>query len=271
MTLADRNVPLGNRVSHLAAVCTSTEITLRILPVNLFDNSVRWKHRQPSCKANSCSKLVGNNLFCVSRRSSLQTVDSNVESVVFQTTRYFYLTPCLVLSRRFRIEFDKHKGFPDQTKSRILLLLVNYWRLHRESLCIRVKFGSVKYIKYPTCFLQYSLTITTCSIFPITSTEIRICTEAICATNEKKTFTHQKFVVHGLDNDLLGRVLRHVEPELQHLVVAFVLDERAVESVQPGRVMLRAQRTAVLRALCGRAERCNKPINRGGSNLLRVS
>ena len=43
--------------------------------------------------------------------------------------------------------------------------------------------------------------------------------------------THEKLVVDGLDDDLLGRVLRHVESELEHLVVTLVLDERAVEAV----------------------------------------
>ena len=58
--------------------------------------------------------------------------------------------------------------------------------------------------------------------------------------------THEKLVVDGLDDDLLGRVLRHVESELEHLVVTLVLDERAVEAIQPGvAVVLGAQRAVV--------------------------
>lgn len=66
----------------------------------------------------------------------------------------------------------------------------------------------------------------------------------------EKNFAHQQLVVHGLHDDLLGRVLRDVEAQLQHLAVTLVLDEGAVETVQPGvSVMLRAQGGAVLSAL----------------------
>lgn len=47
------------------------------------------------------------------------------------------------------------------------------------------------------------------------------------------SLTHQEFVVDGLDDDLLGRVLRHVEPQLELLVTAVLLDERAVQAVEP--------------------------------------
>ena len=55
----------------------------------------------------------------------------------------------------------------------------------------------------------------------------------------------QQFIVHGLDNNFLWGVLRDVESELQHFTVAFILDQRAVQTVQPGRVVLRAQRTVL--------------------------
>lgn len=62
-------------------------------------------------------------------------------------------------------------------------------------------------------------------------------------------FTHQQLVVHSLDDDFLGRVLRNVEAQLQHLAVTLVLDEGTVEAVQPGMVVLRTQRAAVLSGL----------------------
>lgn len=64
-----------------------------------------------------------------------------------------------------------------------------------------------------------------------------------------KSFTHQEFVIHSFDNDLLGRVLRNVEAQLQHLVVTLVLDEGTVEAIQPSVIMLRTQGTAILSAL----------------------
>lgn len=68
--------------------------------------------------------------------------------------------------------------------------------------------------------------------------------------------SHQEFVVHGLDDDFLGGVLRHVESQFQHFVVTLVLNQRTVESVQPGaRVVLRAQRAVLARGvLRGRTE-----------------
>lgn len=38
----------------------------------------------------------------------------------------------------------------------------------------------------------------------------------------------QQLVIHGLDNDLLRRVLGDVESKLEHFAIAFVLDEGAV-------------------------------------------
>lgn len=37
---------------------------------------------------------------------------------------------------------------------------------------------------------------------------------------------HQQLLVNGLDDNLLGCVLAHVETQLQHLAVALVLDQR---------------------------------------------
>ena len=52
----------------------------------------------------------------------------------------------------------------------------------------------------------------------------------------------KKLVVNSLDNDLLGRVLRDIESELEHLVVSLILDQGAVESIQPSvGVVLRAE------------------------------
>lgn len=64
-----------------------------------------------------------------------------------------------------------------------------------------------------------------------------------------ENFAYQQLVVHSLDDDFFGRVLRNVEAQLQHLVVTLVLNEGTVEAVQPGMIMLRTQRTAVLRSL----------------------
>lgn len=74
--------------------------------------------------------------------------------------------------------------------------------------------------------------------------------------SRKIRITHKKLVVDSLDNDLLGRVLRHVESELERLVVTLILDQGAVESVQPGvGVVLRAERAVLARLLlCRRAE-----------------
>ena len=46
-----------------------------------------------------------------------------------------------------------------------------------------------------------------------------------------RKYTHKKLVVNGFDDDLLGCILRHVESELEALVVALVLDKWAVKSV----------------------------------------
>lgn len=59
----------------------------------------------------------------------------------------------------------------------------------------------------------------------------------------------QEFVIHSFDNDLLGRVLRHIEAQLQHLVVTLILDEGTVEAIQPSMIVLRTQGTAILSAL----------------------
>lgn len=64
-----------------------------------------------------------------------------------------------------------------------------------------------------------------------------------------KSFTHQEFVIHSFDNDLLGRVLRHIEAQLQLLAVTLVLDEGTVEAIQPSMIMLRTQGTAILSTL----------------------
>lgn len=45
--------------------------------------------------------------------------------------------------------------------------------------------------------------------------------------------TYQQLVVHSFDDDLLGLVLAHIEPQLQEFVVALILDKRGAESVQP--------------------------------------
>jgi hypothetical protein len=65
----------------------------------------------------------------------------------------------------------------------------------------------------------------------------------------------KKLVVNGLNNDLLRCVLRDVESELEHLVVTFILDQGAVEPIEPGvGVVLRAQRAVLSRRLlCRRA------------------
>lgn len=47
------------------------------------------------------------------------------------------------------------------------------------------------------------------------------------------TQTYQQLVVHSLDDYLLRLVLADVKSQLQKLAVAFVLDERRVESIQP--------------------------------------
>lgn len=64
-----------------------------------------------------------------------------------------------------------------------------------------------------------------------------------------KSFTHQEFVIHSFDNDLLGRVLRNVKAQLEHLAVTLILDEGTVEAIQPSMIMLRTQGTAILSAL----------------------
>lgn len=79
----------------------------------------------------------------------------------------------------------------------------------------------------------------------------------INAEKKNANGTHQQLVVHGLHNDFLRRVLGDIESELQHFAVTFVLDERAVQAIEPGRIMLGAQRTAVLSALRRSAERYN--------------
>lgn len=62
----------------------------------------------------------------------------------------------------------------------------------------------------------------------------------------EENFTYQQLVVHSLDDDFLGCVLRNVEAQLQHLAVTLVLDEGTVEAVQPGMIMLRTQVTAAV-------------------------
>lgn len=63
--------------------------------------------------------------------------------------------------------------------------------------------------------------------------------------------THQELVVDGLDDDLLGRVLRHVEAQLELLVAAVLLDERAVQAVEPGVGAASAARAARASRLLG--------------------
>lgn len=70
----------------------------------------------------------------------------------------------------------------------------------------------------------------------------------------KSVYTHEKLVVHGLDDDLLGGVLRNVESQLEALVVALVLDQRTVQAVQPvGVVVLGTDGARVVARLCRRA------------------
>jgi hypothetical protein len=61
-----------------------------------------------------------------------------------------------------------------------------------------------------------------------------------CAVPTARTFeaesppqTYQQLVVHRFDDDLLGLVLAHVEPQFQEFVLALILDKRGAESVQP--------------------------------------
>ena len=53
-----------------------------------------------------------------------------------------------------------------------------------------------------------------------------------------KNKVYQELVVHSLHHDLLRSVLTHVEPQLEFLAagVVFVLDERRLETLEPGRV-----------------------------------
>jgi hypothetical protein len=44
---------------------------------------------------------------------------------------------------------------------------------------------------------------------------------------------YQKFVVHSFHDDLLGLVLADIEPQLQQLVIALVLDQWRAEAIQP--------------------------------------
>jgi len=89
-----------------------------------------------------------------------------------------------------------------------------------------------------------------------------------------------KTIVDGLNDDLLRRVLSHVEAQLQHFAVAGVVDERRVEAVQPraefaamgtvaGRRMnaTSAARTAVsMRWLTCRRNRSHDPAAGCGSD-----
>ena len=53
-----------------------------------------------------------------------------------------------------------------------------------------------------------------------------------------KNKVYQELVVHSLHHDLLRSVLTHVEPQLEFLAagVVFILDERRLETLEPGRV-----------------------------------
>lgn len=52
-------------------------------------------------------------------------------------------------------------------------------------------------------------------------------------THNTKEGPYQKFVVHSFHDDFLGLVLADIEPQLQQLVIALVLDQRGAEAVQP--------------------------------------
>lgn len=54
-----------------------------------------------------------------------------------------------------------------------------------------------------------------------------------CKTPKQRNMTHQKFVVDCFDDYFLRCVLTDIKPQLEHLVVAGVLDERGVEAFQP--------------------------------------
>ena len=51
-----------------------------------------------------------------------------------------------------------------------------------------------------------------------------------CEGNEG---AYQKFVVHSFHDDFLRLVLADIEPEFQQLVIAFVLNQRGAEAIQP--------------------------------------
>lgn len=69
----------------------------------------------------------------------------------------------------------------------------------------------------------------------------------------------QQLVVHSLDDNLLGLVLAHIEPQLQEFVVAFVLDKGGAESVQP------SPHVALLRVGRGRRRRGGGAVSDGGT------
>lgn len=52
-------------------------------------------------------------------------------------------------------------------------------------------------------------------------------------THSMKEGPYQKFVVNSFHDDFLGLVLADIEPQLQQLVIALVLDQRGVEAIQP--------------------------------------